>query len=132
MSVVSASLDGVKVLLIEDTDYIRDLVSRMLRRIGITHTSAAASGADGIARAAADRFDLVVCDIGLPDIIGFDVVRALRRANPALKCMMLTCVTDRESVLQAKAAGASAYLVKPVSPRDLEAKIRSVLGLPAG
>jgi DNA-binding response OmpR family regulator len=123
-----ASLDNVSILVIEDSEYIRDLVSRMLRRAGVQRVVAASNGSDGIAEAAAGEFDLVLCDIGLPDTSGFDVVRALRARRPSLRCVMLTGQTDTASVLAAKNAGAAGYLVKPFSPRELEKKVRAVVG----
>jgi two-component system, chemotaxis family, chemotaxis protein CheY len=122
------SLDTISVLVIEDSEYIRDLIARMLRRSGVQKVVEARSGADGIAVAAANEFDVVICDIGLPDTSGFDVIRAIRARRPSLPCLMLTGHTDKASVLEARSVGAAAYLVKPVSPRELEKKVRAVVG----
>jgi DNA-binding response OmpR family regulator len=121
-------LATISVLVIEDSEYIRDLIVRMLRRAGVQKVVEARSGADGIAAATATQFDIVICDIGLPDTSGFDVVRAIRTERPSLPCLMLTGHTDKASVLEARSVGAAAYLVKPVSPRELEKKVRAVLG----
>jgi DNA-binding response OmpR family regulator len=126
-SATAAFPDSLRVLLVEDTDYMRDLVTRMLKKIGVATTETASSGNEAIQKATRENFDLVLCDVGLPDIGGFEVVRAIRCARPALPCLMLTGQTDRESVLAARALGVAAYLVKPVSPRELEAKLRAVL-----
>jgi DNA-binding response OmpR family regulator len=121
-------LDTVSVLVIEDGDYVRDLVSRMLRRAGIRRIVEARSGSDGVAAAAQSEFDLVICDIGLPDIGGFDVVRTIRARRPSLPCLMLTGRTDEAAVAEARSVGAAAYLAKPVSPSELERKVRAVVG----
>ena len=121
------SLDAISVLVIEDSDYIRDLIARMLRRAGIQKVVEARRGAEALAEATTTAFDLVVCDIGLPDTSGFGVVRAIRAKRP-VPGIMLTGHTDKASVLEARDAGAAAYLVKPVSPRELEKKVRALLG----
>jgi two-component system response regulator YesN len=122
------SLDTISVLVIDDSDYVRDLIGRMLRRVGIQNIVAASSGGEAIAEAASNPFDLVLCDIGLPDTTGFEVVRAIRAKRPSVRCIMLTGHTDKASVLEARNVGAAAYLVKPVSPRELEKKVRALLG----
>jgi DNA-binding response OmpR family regulator len=121
------ALDHVKVLLVDDAEFVRDLVARMLRRFGITQIVTAARGEEAVATAKAGQFDLVICDIGLPDTNGLEVVKRIHKTHPALPCVMLTGATERATVLAARAAGAVAYLVKPIAPRDLEAKIRAVL-----
>ena len=122
------SLGAISVLVIEDSAYIRDLITRMLRRTGIQKVVEASRGSEALAEASATAFDLVLCDIGLPDTSGFDVVRAIRAKRP-VPCIMLTGHTDKTSVLEARDAGAAAYLVKPVSPRELEKKVRALLGV---
>lgn len=121
-------LDTISVLLIEDSDYVRDLIARMLRRAGIQEIVEARSGSEGIAEASAREFDAVLCDIGLPDTNGFDVIRALRARRPSLPCLILTGHADTASVIEARKVGAAAYLAKPVSPRELERKVRAVVG----
>jgi DNA-binding response OmpR family regulator len=123
------SLDTISVLVIDDSDYVRDLIGRMLRRVGIQKIVAAGNGGEAIAEATSNAFDLVLCDIGLPDTTGFEVVRAIRAKRPSIRCIMLTGHTDKASVLEARNVGAAAYLVKPVSPRELEKKVRALLGL---
>jgi DNA-binding response OmpR family regulator len=122
------SLDTISVLVIDDSEYVRDLITRMLRRVGIQKIVATSSGAEAIAEATTAAFDLVLCDIGLPDTTGFEVVRALRAKRPSMRCIMLTGHTDKASVLEARNVGAAAYLVKPVSPRELEKKVRALVG----
>ena len=121
-------LDTISVLVIEDSDYVRDLIVRMLRRAGIQKIVETRSGSEGIAEASTSEFDIVLCDIGLPDTSGFDVIRAIRAQRPSLPCLILTGHTDKASVIEARKVGAAAYLAKPVSPRELERKVRAVVG----
>lgn len=122
----AAGLDRVRVLLIDDMPEFRGMLLTMLRRLGVGRVLEASTGAEGLERLDAEEVDLVVCDWGLPDLSGVEVLRRVRGKAPSLPFLMLTGNADLTAVKQAKEAGVSGYLVKPVSPRDLEAKIRSL------
>jgi two-component system KDP operon response regulator KdpE len=105
------------VLLVEDDDAIRGAFTILLQESGY-HVQAAATGGDAIRIAAADRPDVVVLDMGLPDARGVDVARALsaQRRIPIVALTGRALDEDREAAMD---AGCSAYLIKPVATRDL-------------
>jgi DNA-binding response OmpR family regulator len=112
-----------RVLLIEDDQAVRDGMRLALTRQGHT-VSAAETGEAGLTLLAAT--DVVVLDLMLPGMDGFEVCRRIRAAGE-LPIIMLTARSDDMDVVAGLEAGADDYVVKPVRPRVLEARIRAVL-----
>ena len=110
-------------LLIEDDDAVRDGLTLALTRQGHT-VNAAATGESGLPLLTAA--DVVVLDLMLPGMDGFEVCRRIR-ATGELPIIMLTARSDDMDVVAGLEAGADDYVVKPVEPRVLEARIRAVL-----
>ncbi|MFI7678759.1 response regulator [Actinophytocola sp. NPDC049390] len=112
-----------RVLLIEDDAAVRDGLTLALTRQGHT-VRAAATGESGLPLLSAA--DVVVLDLMLPGMDGFEVCRRIRAAGE-LPIIMLTARSDDMDVVAGLEAGADDYVVKPVQPRVLEARIRAVL-----
>jgi len=112
-------------LLIEDDDAIRTGLELALTRQG-HQVSAAASGEDGLRLFKEKRPDLIVLDVMLPGIDGFEVCRRIRRSDQ-LPIILLTARSDDIDVVVGLESGADDYVVKPVQPRVLDARIRAVL-----
>jgi CheY-like chemotaxis protein len=114
------------VLVVEDSDAIRAAFTILLEESGYA-VAAAATGAEAV-RLAGDRApDLVLLDLGLPDIPGLDVLRRIR-ANPATAHVPVVALTGRDDEADRGAllaAGCAAYLVKPGDTQQL---IRSIPG----
>ncbi|NAS24479.1 response regulator [Herbidospora sp. NEAU-GS84] len=112
-------------LLIEDDVTIRTALVRALRGKG--HAVAAASSAlDGLRMALDDRPDLVVLDLGLPDLDGAELLRMLRAVSAVPVIVATARDGDAESV-RVLDAGADDYLVKPFTAAQLDARVRAVL-----
>ena len=86
----------------------------------------ASEGRDALARARADHPDLVVLDLGLPNVDGLDVAKTLRRESD-VPIIMLTARVDESDRLIGLAVGADDYITKPFSPRELVARVQAVL-----
>jgi two-component system response regulator MtrA len=114
-----------RVLLIEDDQAIRDGLELALRRQG-HDVAAAASGEEGLDLLRAAGPDIVVLDVMLPGIDGFEVCRRIR-AGGSVPIIMFTARSDDLDVVSGLEAGADDYVVKPVQPRVLDARIRAVL-----
>ena len=114
-----------RVLLIEDDRAVREGLQLALRRQGHT-IHAAESGEEGLTRLRADAPDIVVLDLMLPGIDGFEVCRRIR-ATGDIPIIMLTARSDDFDIVGGLEAGADDYVVKPVQPRVLDARIRAVL-----
>ncbi|MFS3130588.1 response regulator transcription factor [Nocardioides sp. Bht2] len=112
-------------LVIEDDDRIRSLVLRSLRERGHAVDSAA-TGMTGLNAALETRPDLVVLDLGLPDIDGTQVL-AMIRAVSEVPVIIASARDDDPSLVSALDAGADDYVVKPYTSTQLEARIRAVL-----
>ncbi len=114
-----------RVLLIEDDPLVRRGLQLALRRHG-HDVEGAETGEAGLAAFDADPADIVVLDLMLPGIDGFEVCRRLRTASQ-VPIVMLTARGDDFDVVTGLDAGADDYLVKPVQPTVLDARIRAVL-----
>jgi DNA-binding response OmpR family regulator len=113
------------VLVIEDERKLRDLVRSYLERAGFTVLSTG-SGAEGISMAAAAAPDLVVLDLGLPDVPGESVARELR-ATSGIRILMLTAKAAEEDRIRGLELGADDYVTKPFSPRELVLRVQAIL-----
>ncbi|WP_089156806.1 response regulator transcription factor [Micromonospora sp. NBS 11-29] len=114
-----------RLLLIEDDLTIRTPLLRALRDQG--HAVAAASTAlDGLRDALDDRPDLVVLDLGLPDLDGGELLRMLRAVS-TVPVIVATARDDEVEIVRLLDAGADDYLVKPFTAAQLDARVRAVL-----
>ena len=113
------------VLIVEDERKLRDLVRSYLEQAGFTVLSTG-SGAEAITMAAAAAPDLVVLDLGLPDVGGDTVARELR-ATGSVPIVMLTARSTEEDRIAGLELGADDYLTKPFSPRELVLRVQAVL-----
>jgi DNA-binding response OmpR family regulator len=114
-----------KVLVVEDELKIARLVREYLTEAGFEVT-VAHNGEEGLAAARGDRPDLMILDLGLPGMDGYDVTRAVR-AQTAMPIIMLTARSDETDRVIGLELGADDYVVKPFSPRELVARVRAVL-----
>ena len=114
-----------KILVIEDEDGIIHLINLYLKDAGFT-VVVAKDGADGLALHAREHPDLVILDIMLPAIDGFEVCRRIR-AWSNTPILMLTARGDEENRISGLELGADDYLVKPFSPRELVSRVRAIL-----
>jgi two-component system KDP operon response regulator KdpE len=119
-----------QLLVIEDDERIRTALIRSLRERGHAVSSAGTALA-GLRQAVEERPDLVVLDLGLPDLDGRELLRMLRAVS-AVPVIVATARDDDESIVQALDAGADDYVLKPFQAGQLEARIRAVLRRAAG
>lgn len=114
-----------KILVIEDEEGIIHLLNLYLRDAGYA-VVAARDGADGLEMHARERPDLVILDIMLPALDGFEVCRRIRSWSKT-PILMLTARGDEDDRIQGLELGADDYLVKPFSPRELVSRVRAIL-----
>jgi two-component system response regulator ResD len=113
-----------KILVIEDEEVIH-LLNLYLRDAGYLVVSGR-DGADGLALHAREQPDLVILDIMLPALDGFEVCRRIRSWSQT-PILMLTARGDEDDRIQGLELGADDYLVKPFSPRELVSRVRAIL-----
>jgi len=113
------------ILLAEDERKLRDLVRSYLEQAGFNVLSTE-SGAEALSLADSAAPDLLILDLGLPDIAGETVARELR-ANGGVPILMLTAKSSEEDRVAGLEAGADDYVTKPFSPRELVLRVQAIL-----
>ena len=113
------------VLFVEDDRSIREVTTLALEQAGFRVT-ACGDGREGLALFARERFDLVLLDVMLPGVDGFEVCREIRRGHRT-PIIMLTARTDTVDVVVGLELGADDYVSKPFQPAELVARVRAVL-----
>ena len=123
-----ATASGVRVLVVEDEQPIRDLVARYLARDAFD-VAVAADGREALEVARRQRPDVVILDLNLPGLDGLEVCRQLRVFSDAY-VIMLTARGEEVDRIVGLSIGADDYLVKPFSPRELVARVHALLRRP--
>jgi DNA-binding response OmpR family regulator len=116
---------GTRILAVEDDERIRAAVKLALEDEGWTVVEAA-NGEDALTRFQQEPADVVLIDIMLPGIDGFEVCRSIRRTSD-VPIVMVTARDDTHDVVAGLEAGADDYLTKPFAPKELSARIRALL-----
>ena len=115
-----------RILVVEDEDAIRDLVATALRFTGFP-VSTVASGRAAIAEIRNERFDLLILDVNLPDIDGFEITRKIRADGNNVAVIFLTARDDLGDLKTGFTAGGDDYLTKPFSLEELMLRIDAIL-----
>lgn len=121
----------VRILLVEDNPALAEAIRALLTGSGYA-VDAVGDGVSAEALARSERFDLVVLDLGLPEMDGLSVLRALRARQDDAAVLILTARGTPEERVRGLDLGADDYLVKPFDAGELEARIRSLLRRRAG
>lgn len=130
---MSKPIQDLHVLLVDDEQFIRQLVGRLLRDVGVKEVMFAADGVEAVTKinTYAGRIDLVILDLEMPNKNGFQVVQEVRSGavgiNPELPIIILTGHGQEEAVKSAVKLGIHGFLVKPMSRDALEKRIKIAL-----
>jgi two-component system cell cycle response regulator DivK len=119
-----------RVLVVEDTEDNRQIIRDLLSSAGYEIIEAT-TGGQGVAMAAEHRPDLILMDMQLPVLDGYEATRRIK-ADPALRDIPVIAVTSYAlsgDEAKAREAGCDAYIAKPFSPRELLGKVREMLPL---
>jgi DNA-binding response OmpR family regulator len=114
-----------KILVVDDEMKIARLVRDYLTEAGFD-VAMASNGPAAVALARGERPDLVILDLGLPGMDGYDVTRSIR-SNSTIPIIMLTARSEETDRIVGLELGADDYVVKPFSPRELVARVKAVL-----
>jgi DNA-binding response OmpR family regulator len=120
-----------RILIVEDEPHIASFVSKGLESAGYS-TLIVEDGADAVDSALHDDVDLVLLDVGLPTMDGFEVLRRVRASGSSTPIIMLTARTSTRDTVEGLDAGANDYVRKPFTFEELLARVRSRLREAAG
>jgi DNA-binding response OmpR family regulator len=112
-----------RILIVEDEDRITSFLEKGLKANGYV-TSVAATGRDGLAHARAGGFDLVILDLGLPDLDGMELLRNLREGDARTPVIILTARDGVADTVEGLESGADDYVPKPFRFEELLARVR--------
>ena len=118
-----------KLLIVDDSTMLRDMLNYALHEGGYTDVTEAVDGVDGLAKAKAADFDLIITDVNMPNMDGLTLIGELRKISQYSKKPILVLTTERSDEMKAKgkAAGATGWIVKPFVPDQLLKAVNIVL-----
>ena len=117
--------EQIRLLIIDDHPIWREGTARYLAEAGFTVAGTAGDGRQALRIAAAARPDVVLLDLGLPDLPGTEVIRRLAAAGVTARVLMLSASGDRQDVVDAVTAGAVGYVLKSARIEELAEAVRS-------
>jgi DNA-binding response OmpR family regulator len=114
-----------RILVVDDDPSLRDVLAEQLNLLGEFEVRAAATGEDGMVLLKDDHFDVIILDVGLPDIDGREVCRRMREAGVKSPIIMLTAAASDPDAILGLDAGANDYITKPFRLNVLLARLRA-------
>jgi two-component system chemotaxis response regulator CheY len=119
----------LKFLVVDDFSTMRRIVRGLLKEMGCNNVEEAEDGAVALQMIKSNRYDFIVSDINMPNMNGFDLLKALK-ADERLKhipVLMVTAEARKEDIVLAAQSGAAGYVVKPFTKTTLEEKVTKIM-----
>jgi len=119
----------LKFLIVDDFSTMRRIVRGLLKEMGCQNTEEAEDGVVALGMLKASKFDFVVSDINMPNMNGFDLLKAIKTDDNLkhLPVLMVTAEARKEDIVRAAQDGAAGYIVKPFTKATLEDKVQKIL-----
>jgi two-component system, chemotaxis family, chemotaxis protein CheY len=119
----------LKFLVVDDFSTMRRIVRGLLKEMGCHNVTEAEDGAAALELLKVQHFDFVVSDINMPNMSGFELLRAIKAEETLrhLPVLMVTAEARKEDIVLAAQSGAAGYIVKPFSKATLEEKVQRIL-----
>jgi len=124
------SLAGLRVLVAEDTEMVRDLITILLMREKVEVT-AVVDGTEAVEAAAAEAYDIILMDMNMPVMGGFEATRRIRQSGgpcAGVPILALTANVSKAEIAQCARAGMDGHIAKPFNTNALTAAIKAALG----
>lgn len=118
------------VLIVDDADFMRDILREIVQDLGWNVAGEAADGAQAVALYRQQRPDLVLLDITMPGMDGNEALKAILAFDPEARVVMITALGQKEQVLAAIKLGARDFVIKPFDTERVAATLTRLLGLP--
>ncbi len=118
-----------KFLIVDDSNMLRNMMKYALSEKGYSNITEAEDGVDALKKANSTVFDIIITDINMPNMGGFDLIEALRKLPAYTKTPILALTTENKDDIKAKgkAVGATGWIVKPFIPEQLLKAVTIVL-----
>ena len=119
----------MKLLIVDDSTMLRDMLSYALNEGGYTDVTEAVDGLEGLQKAKNTQYDLIISDVNMPNMDGLTMVGEIRKLPQYVKTPILVLTTERGDDMKAKgkSAGATGWIVKPFVPDQLLKAVNIVL-----
>lgn len=126
---MSAPNPEMRFLVVDDFSTMRRIIKGLLKEIGYTHMDEAEDGAVALSMLKDKHYDFVVSDINMPNMTGFDLLKAIKEdaSLKAIPVLMVTAEARKEDILLAAQIGAAGYIVKPFTKAILEDKVLKIM-----
>ncbi len=129
-----ASLERLKILIVDDNQYMINVVKTILRCFGAKDLHEATNAADAITLLKNTAVDLIITDFAMGEVNGCDLTQLIRRVdhktNRFVAIIMLSAYAERSNIEKAREAGVTEFCAKPVTPSDLYRKICAIVNSP--
>jgi two-component system chemotaxis response regulator CheY len=128
MSILNTLDKNMPVLVVDDFNTMRKIVRNGLKQIGFTNITEAEDGVKALEKLNAGEFKLIVSDWNMPNMMGIDLLKAVRTEEKLkdIPFLMITAEGKKENVLEAAKAGVSNYIVKPFTAEALQEKLEAI------
>lgn len=119
----------MKFLIVDDFSTMRRIIRGILKEMGCNSVDEAGDGAEALVMLRRGHYDFVVSDIDMPNMNGFDLVKAIKVDDTLkhLPVLMMTDAANKEEILRAAQHGANGYVVKPFTKATLEEKLMKIM-----
>ncbi|HRD85087.1 MAG TPA: chemotaxis response regulator CheY [Rubrivivax sp.] len=119
----------MKFLIVDDFSTMRRIIRGLLKEMGCNNAEEAEDGVVALNMLRQQRFDFVVSDINMPNMNGFELLRAIKADDglKSLPVLMVTAEARKEDIVMAAQSGASGYIVKPFTKATLEEKVQKIM-----
>ena len=124
----NASTKKLRIMLVDAHFLHRTRAKKVLKDIGFTDVVEATDGQQALKVLDISKPNFVITDLDMPNMSGMELVRKIRETDSSIPIIMLTNSAEKSKVLEAISAGTSDYLLKPVNPEILAAKIEKLTG----
>src|SRR3990170_341029 len=118
----------LSILIVEDNPILREGLADLFTDTDFSHVMTATNGLDGVSMFSENRPDIVLMDIAMPMMDGYQATLRIKEIDPTARVLALTARGEREDVLEGKLVGFSDYIIKPVTRQELLDRIRMVCG----
>lgn len=128
MSVLNKVDPQLKILIVDDFSTMRQIVKKSLKQLGFHNIVEACDGVDALQKLHADEFKFIVSDWNMPNMMGIDLLKAVR-SDDALKTipfLMVTAEAEKDNIIEAAKSGVSQYIIKPFTVDSLQQKMEAI------